>query len=807
MRRTSVLVLCSALTPSGALLAGCFSGSSGGNSPEASFNEPDTATFDQETPDAEAGPTIDATADVPQQGMDAVAETSPLPEAGMDVVVVEAGPDVVEAGVIDAPMDVVEEEAGVLSGTFATGPVVFPPVACGSQGQSGTYTFLNTGTLPITWSATLTQGTFFTIKGASSGTVPPGQTGSLTVAAGTVPSSTTAGTTFNDSVVLTTNVPGYTTVTVPVSDTAAGGTLTLVPSTVSFGQVQLSKTTPLPFTLTNTGNAPVSVTVGTPTDPQFAVSYAGAPGAVTLAAGASLGGAQAAFTPSATGMQQATSAIQTTGAICGTSVTSVPMNGVGTTAPVTVNPGLVDFGPVACGRKSTVSGTVTITNGYSFLISYTATLGLGGASPYTVDVPNGTVAANGTTVLHLTPAPIPVPGNVSANAYGDTLTVTTNAPSTPPASVTIDESAFGAILSLSMPSTSFGNVNANTPGSLPFTVNNTGNAAANLTLSTSGGGFAASFGAGGSIAGAMGGASGNATFTPSTPGPASGTMTIATSDVLCSPPLGPITLNANALVPIASYSAAPITTSVTCTQGASQVQLIAVSNDGNAPLTLSNVTSLNGRLTITTVPPPIPPGQSANIAFVANAAAVGTDMGGSVVDDAVLFTTNETGSPADSVPVHIQINGANLEYLDANGNPTTVVYLLPGCNSTNYSIANTGNVSVSAIGDSPYPGGAPGYSEYFNPGSFSCNRFAEPPVGTIGNFQCGATVAPGSPVSDTVWPNPDGEPEGGTCSGADTYTFTITDGIGNPGAVCIPLPSLTINWAEDDSNGCFCGGL
>jgi hypothetical protein len=813
MRRTSTLFIRSAsvLAPSGALLIGCFSGSSGGGSPDANFTEPDTATFDQETPDAEAGPMMmmDATMEAAPDVTPAMDVTPPM-EAAMEASVIDAGVDVMEAAVIDAPADVAEEEAGILSGTFATGPVNFPPIACGSPGPSGSYTFKNTGTLPITWSAALTQGTFFTILGPSSGTVMPGATGTLTVAAGTVPAATTAGTTFNDTLTLTTNVPGYTTISVPLSATAAGGTLALVPNTVGFGQVQLSKTTPLPFALTNVGNAPVSVAVGTPSDPQFALGYTGAPGAVTLQPSATLVGAQAAFAPSAIGTQQATSTITTTGAICGTSVTSIPMNGVGTTAPVTVTPGLVDFGTVACGQKSMVNGAVTITNGYSFSITYTATLGLGGASPYTIDVPSGTVAASGTTVLHLSAATIPVPGNVSPNAYGDTLTVTTNAPSTPPASVTIDESASGAILGLSMTSANFNNVTANSTGSLPFTVNNTGNAPAHLTLSTSGAGFSAAFGAGGSTANASGSASGSAVFTPSTPGTASGTMTISTTDVLCSAPLAAVTLAANALVPVASYPGTPMSVSVVCGQGASALQSLAITNNGNTPLTLSNISSQGGRLSISAVPQPIPPGQTGYITFTANAATIGTDPGGSVYSDAVVFTTNELGTPTHSVPVQISIDGANLELVDANNVPTNIVNISACFTSTTYGILNTGNVPVFVQG-----GSAGGYT-------YPCGNDVEAENNFYAQCFSGSSnsalqISQGATVFDYMTIN---SPGGTVCSGTSQYTwFVFTDANCNPAPVCIPPQPLVVNWSLPTTmqsssttptcspcNAGFCGG-
>jgi hypothetical protein len=342
-------------------------------------------------------------------------------------------------------------------------------------------------------------------------------------------------------------------------------------------------------------------------------------------------------------------------------------------------------------------------------------------------------------------------------------------------------------------------------------VNNSGNTPAHLTLSASGGGFTGSFGAGGSTANAGGSANGTATFTPNTPGAATGTLTIATSDVLCSAPLGPVTLTANALVPIASYSGATLTTSVTCGQGASAVLTVVVSNGGNTPLDLSNVTSQNGRLSVINVPQPIAPGLSGNITFVANAATVGTDLGGSVVSDTLLFTTNEVGSPTHSVPVQIQINGANLEYLDMSQNPITTVNMPFGCSSTFYYIANTGNMTTYVQGNSPYPGDAnidfP--CETFYPFCYGGDSRlhtssvvpASPP------FYCvGAAVTPGSPVEDQVVVSTYGQ----ACAGPDSFVFQATDqyGADNDAPVCIPLQPLNVEWSvPPNANGsCSCIG-
>jgi len=263
-------------------------------------------------------------------------------------------------------------------------------------------------------------------------------------------------------------------------------------------------------------------------------------------------------------------------------------------------------------------------------------------------------------------------------------------------------------------------------------------------------------------------------------------------------------------VPIASYSGATMTTSVTCGQGASAVLIVAVSNGGNTPLDISNVTSQNGRLSVINVPQPIAPGQSGNITFLANAATVGTDVGGSIVHDTLLFTTNEVGAPTHSVAVQIAIDGANLEYLDANQNPITALNMPVGCSSTFYYIANTGNVTTYVQGNEPYPGDAnidfpcDTFGAYCHGG----DEFREfSPVPAVGQFYCvGPAVVPGSPVEDQAIVSTYGQ----ACAGPDSFSFTATDQYGDPtgAAVCIPLPPLSVEWSVPTNvNGsCSCIG-
>jgi len=377
-------------------------------------------------------------------------------------------------------------------------------------------------------------------------------------------------------------VPGFATVTVPLQVTARGGTLTLSPASAGFGQVQLSvQAQDIPLTITNTGNAPVDVTVGAATDPSFAVAYTGGPAAQTVAAGATLAGAAARFKPTAAGALSATAPITTKGAMCGTSATSVAMTGTGTTAPVSIGPDPIDFGPVPCGKTGAPQSLV-IKNGYSFPITYSTQLAHGASSPFTIATPTGSVPASSQASVQVTAAPMAATATTGPNAFLDTLTVTTNAPNSSPMTLTIEETAQGAVLAVSMATTGFGNVQANSSKSLPFTVTNSGNLAAPLTLTPGGAGFGGAFVGSSTAAANNGTANGNATFSPTALGAANGSITIGTNVVQCGTPPPAIALTATGTGPIAGVPATGPSMAVTCGGGASQTQNITITNSSTA---------------------------------------------------------------------------------------------------------------------------------------------------------------------------------------------------------------------------------
>jgi hypothetical protein len=716
-------------------MAACFTSST--PPPNETLGASD-AEADASVP-VEAGPNVEPDTSVP--AMDAE------PEAEVDAEVLDV------AVPIDSPPDAPP------MGMFTTTAVDFGLVNCGSAAaQPRTYAFTNTGAAPITYSASVGTSSIFAIQGASSGVIAPGATGSIAVTAGVVPATSTAGTALTGTLTITTDVPGSTLIAVPLTVTPQGGSITLSPVS-GFGSIELSVQAPdMPLIIKNTGNAAVNVTLGAATDPQFTVGYAGSPGAVAVAAGASVPGAAARFKPTAAGLQSATSSIKTTGVLCASPATSIALSGTGTSEPVTAGPTPLNFGTVSCGAQSPQVLPVTIHNGYSFAVSYTTAL-TPGTPFYSLDTPTGSVPANGTATIHVTPKAIPATASVAAGAFDNTLTINTNAPAGSPMVIALDESAQGAILGLTMASTAFGNVVAGATGTLPFTLTNTGNVDAPITLTPSGAGYGAVF-TGTATATATGGkAPGNATFTPAAAGLVSGSLSFSTTAATCAAVPGPVSLSGTGVGPVATYAATPLTLTVECGGAASNVATLTITNSTAYPLSVT-ASSKNGLFNFTTPTTfAIAANASGSVSIQAPAVASGGGTAGTSADT-LLLKTNEFGSPTHSVPVSVQVNGANLSFETPTVDLTTCLGTQP------ITIQNTGTEAATVT--QPTDGSSAGL--FFS-------GFGPP---TVPN-QSASVPANGGTVSSTV------EVEDNCGDSEQTFVYTTSGNVCQGATLSLPI--------------------
>jgi hypothetical protein len=246
----------------------------------------------------------------------------------------------------------------------------------------------NTSNTAVTWSAT--SGTVTTAGLFTAPTV----TATKTV---TVTATSVADTTKSASATVTVNT--------------AAGILTLNPTSINFGSVTVGQTSPVLFsTLTNTGNAPLTITNDAITTGDFNWGEQGTCNYGTLAPGATCK-YSAKFTPSATGTRTGTITIYSTAS---NSTVTLPLSGVGTaatSATLTVSPATLALGSVIAGTSGTASGTLTASgssvtvsaagsNNSAFTVgglSLPVTISAGNSAAFTVTFsPQTTGAANAT---------------------------------------------------------------------------------------------------------------------------------------------------------------------------------------------------------------------------------------------------------------------------------------------------------------------------------------------------------------------------------------------------------------------------
>ena len=199
------------------------------------------------------------------------------------------------------------------------GSVSFGTVTVG-QTNSQTITLSNPGTANLTVTQSAGPGTGFGLTGlAFPLTLAPGKSTAFTVSF-----TPTSGTNSSSSLTLVSNAPNSPT-TIPLSGTGLAPVLQLTPSTtsLSFGSQALNASATQSVTLTNTGNAAVSISQVNVTGTGFTLS--GSAPLVTLSAGQAAS-FSVTFTPTAAGSDAGTASVVSTAA---NSPLSVSLSGSG----------------------------------------------------------------------------------------------------------------------------------------------------------------------------------------------------------------------------------------------------------------------------------------------------------------------------------------------------------------------------------------------------------------------------------------------------------------------------------------------
>jgi Abnormal spindle-like microcephaly-assoc'd, ASPM-SPD-2-Hydin len=270
--------------------------------------------------------------------------------------------------------------------TVSVSPTTATVTSGGTEQFSAQVT--NTRNTEVTWSAT--SGTVSTAGLFTAPTV-------TTTKYVTITATSRANNTKSASATVTVNAPG--------------GILTLNPTSLSFGSIMVGQTSPvLTTTLTNTGNASLTITNDSISAGDFNWGGKGTCNYGTLAPGSSCL-YSAEFTPTATGTRTGTITIYSTAS---NSTVTLPLSGIGTTATagtLGVTPTTLALGSVVVGTGATASGslaatgsTVTVSavssNNSAFTVeglSLPASIPAGNSAAFTVTFsPKTTGATSGT---------------------------------------------------------------------------------------------------------------------------------------------------------------------------------------------------------------------------------------------------------------------------------------------------------------------------------------------------------------------------------------------------------------------------
>jgi len=333
--------------------------------------------------------------------------------------------------------------SGVVAGQLVANPqsLSFGNVQVGSS-QSLTGTLSNSGGSNLTISQAVATGTGFSVSGLTlPTTLGPGQTVAFSVAFAPLASGSLSG-----SMSISSNGTNPS-LAVGLAGTGvlAAGTLSSIPSGLSFGNVQVGNNRVLSMTLANSGGSSITISQANLSSSSFNVSGLALP--LTLNAGQS-SAFNVLFAPQAAGNVTGTLTV-VSNASNGSIGISLAGTGV-TPAVLNASPGSLSFGNVGTGSSQTLSETLTNSGGSALTISQITPSGAGfsfsGINPPVTLNPGQNLTFN----ISFAPA--------SAGSSSGALSIASNA-SNPAVSVGL--SGIGVTpgqLSVSPGSLSFGNV-------------------------------------------------------------------------------------------------------------------------------------------------------------------------------------------------------------------------------------------------------------------------------------------------------------------------------------------------------------
>jgi hypothetical protein len=372
-----------------------------------------------------------------------------------------------------------------LSGTGAQGALSPSPASVGfgsiliNTSATIPITLSNTGTASVTISAASASGTGYSISGLSAGQViNAGQNASFNA----VFAPTSAGSPSGAITISSNATNSSLSIVLSGTATQTQAQLMVSPTSVNFGSVAVGSNDPQTITLTNSGNASLTISAASASGNGYSISG--------LAAGKILTAGQnttftATFTPTGAGNPTGSISISSNAP---NSPATIALSGTGLQATASATPTSATFSNVVVGSNSSQSILLKNTGNVALTFSQINVTGNGfsitGLSTAT------TIAAGSSATFNA----VFTPTSASATPVAGSIVLTTNGS---PAQLTIPlggtSVAATTQLTTSSTSLSFGNVNLDTSSPLTTTFTNAGNTNVTISgVSVVGAGFSAS---------------------------------------------------------------------------------------------------------------------------------------------------------------------------------------------------------------------------------------------------------------------------------------------------------------------------
>jgi len=481
--------------------------------------------------------------------------------------------------------------AGILLPTLSS--VTFGSIQVGGK-TSKSVTLTNNGGTPVTISQVIPSAAGFQVSGLTAQTtIAPNQS----IVFNTTFAPTKTGTASGALSIVSdaSNSP----LNISLSGVAlAAGALSPGPSSANFGNVTVGNNQTVPMTVTNTGGETVTLSSATVSGAGFTVTGLAAP--VTLSTGQAAA-FNVVFTPSAAG---ATSGALTINSNASNATLSIPLSGTGVAlGQLGSNPASISFGNVQTGTSQSLNATLTNSGGTSLTILTATASGAGfSVSGLAPSLTLGAGQSTSFTILFSPTARGAASGsvNITSNGANPILSIPLSGTGATPGALTASPT------NLAFSGTQVGNST-----NLSETLTNTGGSTVaisqvNLTgasFSTSGlSNFPINLTSGQSV-------TFNVTFTPTSAGTASGSLSVA-SNAANSPGIalsGTGTASGTLAVSPTSLSFGNVTVG-------SNAALTGSLTASGASVTISSASSNNGEFVLSgiSLPATLTAGQSAN---------------------------------------------------------------------------------------------------------------------------------------------------------------------------------------------------